>query len=82
MEKETREYLAFKRELLARKYSQSSIDTYLSCFAVIQDKADFDIDVQKVKDLLGHSDVKTTEIYTKTSQARRKIPSLLSNMSF
>jgi len=50
MEAETKEYLAFKRELLARKYSQSSIDTYLSCFGIIQERADFGLNIDKIKD--------------------------------
>jgi site-specific recombinase XerD len=38
------------------------------------------VDLNIINELLGHSDVKTTEIYTKTSQAYRKAPSLLSNI--
>lgn len=38
-------------------------------------------DLNIIRDLLGHSDVRTTEIYTKTSQAKKKVPSLLRNMN-
>lgn len=37
------------------------------------------VDLNIIKELLGHSNVKTTEIYTKVSSAYKKIPSLISN---
>lgn len=39
------------------------------------------VELAVIQDLLGHSNMKTTDIYTKTSQARRRVPSLLTNMS-
>jgi site-specific recombinase XerD len=35
------------------------------------------IDLTIIRDLLGHSDVKTTDIYTKTSTAKTRVQSLL-----
>lgn len=34
----------FKRELLVRKYSQNSIDTYVSCFKILEQKTDLKIE--------------------------------------
>lgn len=33
-----------------------------------------------IQELLGHSSIKTTDIYTRTSQARKRVPSLLNNI--
>jgi len=49
---ETTAEIAFKRELLARKYAQSSIDTYMACLRVIQLKVSAEFDVQKIKDYI------------------------------
>lgn len=38
------------------------------------------VDLNIIKDLLGHADVKTTEIYTKTSQAKKRVGSLLTGI--
>jgi len=40
----------FRRELLARRYSQSSIDTYISCLKVLQFKASETFEIDKIKD--------------------------------
>jgi len=49
---ETHEELLLKRELMARKYSQSSINTYVACLRVLMFKADRNLDTEKIKDFL------------------------------
>jgi site-specific recombinase XerD len=38
------------------------------------------IELAVIQELLGHNDIKTTDIYTKTSQARKRVPSLLNGI--
>ena len=52
MELKTKEEEAFCRELLARKYAQRSIETYISVLRVIQQKISYTIEVQKIKDYI------------------------------
>lgn len=52
MEVKSQEEQAFYRELLARKYAQSSIETYISCLRVIQQKVTPDFDIEKIKDYI------------------------------
>lgn len=52
MNQETIEETRFRRELLIRKYSQSSIDTYISCLKVLMFKADRNLDIDKIKDFI------------------------------
>lgn len=55
MEKERQESpaeLAFKRELLARKYAQASIDAYVSILRIIEFKVSREFDIQKIKDYI------------------------------
>jgi len=52
MKEETQAEIRFKRELLARKYSQSSIETYTSCLRVIEFKVSPEFDLAKIKDYI------------------------------
>jgi site-specific recombinase XerD len=38
------------------------------------------VELAVIQELLGHNHIKTTEIYTKTSQARKRVPSLLNDI--
>lgn len=49
---ELTEYDKFKRELLVRKYSQSSMETYISCLKVITSKTNNDLSLDKIKDFI------------------------------
>lgn len=49
---ESQAEIAFKRELLARKYAQASIDTYLSLLRIIEHKISPTFDIQKIKDYI------------------------------
>lgn len=52
MKDETEEEVKFKRELLVRKYSQSSIDTYVSCLRVIMFKSGKSLNIENIKDFV------------------------------
>jgi len=52
MEIKTDSEAKFYRELLARKYAQSSIETYISCLRVIEQKVSNNFDVDKIKDYI------------------------------
>lgn len=49
---ELTEYDKFRRELLFRKYSQSSMDTYISCLKVIMEKTNNNLSLERVKDFV------------------------------
>lgn len=50
MVEEPQEILKFKRELLARRYAQSTIETYVCCLGVLLGKTSLDLD--KIKDYI------------------------------
>jgi len=54
MEIKTDSEAKFYRELLARKYAQSSIETYISCLRVIEQKVSNNFDVDKIKESIEY----------------------------
>ena len=49
---ELTQYDKFRRELLVRKYSQSSMDTYISCLKVIIEKTNNNLSLESIKDFI------------------------------
>lgn len=75
----------FIQEMKRRGYRKNSIDNYGSCIDVFLSSINKDhpknVNEQDIKELLGHSSVKTTSIYLHTSHATiSRVQSPLNNI--